>query len=68
MLNYLSAYRGLVGKPEGKKIHLEALCVDGGIILKLIFKKCGGKAWTDLVEDRYWWPACVNAVMNIWAA
>jgi len=27
-----------------------------------------GMDWTDMAEDRYWWPACVNAVMNLWAA
>jgi hypothetical protein len=24
--------------------------------------------WTDLAEDKYWWPARVNALMNLWVA
>jgi len=32
-----------------EKDDLEDLCLDGGIILKLMFKKCGGKTWTGLI-------------------
>ena len=28
--------------------HLEDPCIDGSIILKCIFKRCGGWAWTGL--------------------
>ena len=31
--------------------HLEDLCVDGNVILKWIFKKLDGEAWTGLVCD-----------------
>jgi len=42
------AYRVLVGKPE-RKDHLEEINIDGSIILKCIFKKWDGKAWTELI-------------------
>jgi hypothetical protein len=41
------AYRVLVGRPDGKN-HLEDLGVDGRI-LKWIFKKWDGEAWTGLI-------------------
>ena len=40
--------RVLVGRPEGKS-YLEDLVVDIWIILKLIFKKGDGEAWTGLI-------------------
>jgi len=39
------AYRFLVGKPEGRG-HLENPGVDGRIILRWIFRKWEGRAWT----------------------
>jgi hypothetical protein len=42
------AYRVLMGRPKGKN-QLEDLGVDQSIILKLIFKKWDGEAWTGLI-------------------
>jgi hypothetical protein len=44
---------------------LRNLGVDGNIILKCIFKKWNGEAWTKygLAQGRDRWPALVNAVM-----
>jgi hypothetical protein len=38
----------LVGKPK-ERDHLEDLNIDGRIILKCIFKKWDGEAWTRLL-------------------
>jgi hypothetical protein len=47
--------------------HLEDPGVDGGIILKWIFKKRDGSMyWIDMAQDRDRWRALVNAVMNLW--
>ena len=45
------AHRILVGKPEGKKDKLETSGLGGGIILKWIFKKCGGSLGLDLRDS-----------------
>ena len=59
-------YRVLVGKPEGKRDHLEDPGIDGRIILRWIFKKWNGDMeWIDMTQDRDRWQAFVKAVMNI---
>ena len=60
------AYRVLVGRPDAK-YYLEGVGVDVSIILKWIFKKLVGKAWTGLIWLRigYRWFALVNAPMNL---
>jgi hypothetical protein len=44
--------------------HLEDSSVDGRVILKWIFRRWVGGAWTDLAQDRHKWRALVNAVMK----
>jgi hypothetical protein len=57
--------RGLVEKPEFKS-HLENPGLEGGIILKWIFRKWnGGHKWIDLSQDRARWRALVNVVMQL---
>jgi hypothetical protein len=60
------AYRILVGRPEGRN-HLEDPGIDGRIILKWIFKKWDGGAWTGLIWFRIGTGggALMNAVMNL---
>jgi hypothetical protein len=45
--------------------HLEDPGVDGGIILKRIFRKWdGGMDWIDLAQNRDRWRAIANAAVN----
>jgi hypothetical protein len=46
--------------------HLEDAGIDGGIILRWIFRKWewGGIDWIDLAQDRDRWLVLVNTVMN----
>jgi hypothetical protein len=61
-----SAYRILVGKPEGKRPlgKLSRRCVHN-IRMDLGEIGRGGMDWIDLVQDRYRWRALVNTVMNL---
>ena len=46
--------------------NLEALGIDGRVILKLLFKKHDGKLdWVDLAQDRNRSRAVLSAVMNL---
>jgi hypothetical protein len=46
--------------------HLGDPGIDGRLILKRIFKKWDGSIdWIELSQDRNWWLALVNAVMNL---
>jgi hypothetical protein len=60
-------YRGLVGKPEGKKpLGITRCRWDDNIKMDRQEVGCGGVNWIDLVQDRDRWRALVNAVMSFW--
>jgi hypothetical protein len=48
--------------------HLKDLGIDGRILLKWILGGIWleGVDWIHLAQDRDWWWALVNTVMNIW--
>jgi hypothetical protein len=58
-----------VVKPEGKR-SLGRSSVKWGDNIKIDLQEMWweGMDLTDLAEDRYWWPARVNAVMNLGGA
>ena len=60
------AYRGLVGKPEGKGPlgRPRRRCVDN-IKMDLQEVGCGYVDWIGLAEDRDRWRTLVSAVMNL---
>jgi hypothetical protein len=66
MVERRSAYRVLLGKPDGKR-PLERPELRFSVNIKMDLQEGnGGRYWIDLVEDRDWWQrALVNAVMNI---
>ena len=50
-----------------EKNHLKYPRLDEKITLEWIFKKRDGvKVWIDIAQDRGWWPALANKVMNVW--
>jgi hypothetical protein len=60
------AYRGLMGKPEGKKpLGRRRRRWKDSTLLDLQEAGCGGMDWIDLVQVRDRWRALVNAVMNL---
>jgi hypothetical protein len=62
-----NAYRILLGKPEGKRPlgRPRRRWVDN---IKMDLREVGwdGRDRIDLAQDRDWWRAYVNAVMNLW--
>ena len=58
-------YRGLVGKPEGKRQLGRPRCRWEDIKMDLQEMGCGGMDWIELAQDRDRWRALVNAVMNL---
>jgi hypothetical protein len=60
-----NVHRILVGKPEGKRPlgRTRRRWVDN-INMDLIEIELGGMDWIDLAQDRDYWMALVNTVMN----
>ena len=59
-------YRVLVGKPEGKKpLGRPRRKWEDNIKTNIQEMGCGVMGWIELAQDRDWWRALVNAVMNL---
>jgi hypothetical protein len=60
-------YRVLVGKPEGKRpLGRPRHRWEDGIRMDLREIGWGSVEWIQLAQDRGWWQAVVNTVMNLW--
>jgi hypothetical protein len=61
-----SAYRILVGRPEGKiPLGRSRRRWEDNIRMDLRERGWGGMDWIDLAQDRDQWRAVVNTVMNL---
>jgi hypothetical protein len=62
-----NVYRVLVGKPEGKRpLEIPRRRLEDGIKMDLEEIGWGDVEWIHLAQDRDYWRAVVNAVMNLW--
>jgi hypothetical protein len=63
----MNVYRVLMGKPEGKRpLGRPRHRWEDGIIMDLRETGWGSVDWIQLAQDRDWWQALVNMVMNLW--
>jgi len=61
-----NVYRGLVGKPEGKRpLGRPRRRWEYNIKMDLKDVECLGMEWIELAQDRDRWWTLVNAVMNL---
>jgi hypothetical protein len=61
-----NVYRLLVGKPEGKRPPKRPRrSWIGNIKMDLLEIGLSVVNWIGLAQDRYWWKALVNSVMNL---
>jgi len=59
-------YRGLVGKPEGKRpLGRPSRRWEDNIKMDIQEEGCGGMDWIELAQDRNRWRALVNVVMSL---
>ena len=58
-------HRGLVGKPEGKRLLGRPRCRWEDNIKMDLQEVGGGGDWMELAQDRDGWWALVNTVMNL---
>jgi hypothetical protein len=60
-------YRVLVGRPKGKRpLGRPRHRWEDNINLDLMGTGTNGANWIWLTQDRFWWLAFVNTVMNLW--
>jgi hypothetical protein len=61
-----NVYKVLIGKPEGRGALGRPRCRwEDGIRMDLREISEGSVEWTQLAQDRDWWRALVNTVMNL---
>jgi hypothetical protein len=61
-------FRVLVGKPAGKRpLGRPRHRWENNVNMDLQEMRCGAMDWNELAQDRDWWRALVNVVMNFQA-